>query len=497
MEHGYSQTTLVLTEEQKRIVDAAEQTAHQGEPLVVDAGAGTGKTSTLVAIADRRRRAGARVAYLAYSRPLRDEAIPRFQGKADVFTVHSLAYRALGVGRSTRRLARLVNNDAIAALGLRDGDQGLLAYTNALAILQTLDRFLQTADTQITADHVPDFVRRKSTNPDYASWVARQTAALFDMAKPGARTTLPLPHDLYLKAWQLKGTPGLDIYDTVLFDEAQDANPVILAAVRQARHAIYVGDPHQQIFAYRGAVNAMRLINGTRLALTQSFRFGPAIAELANRVLAEKEGPVGFQLRGNPARPTRIGRVNPARPSARIYRTNAELLADALFMEKDLGRPTRLVGDWNDLRERFSSALALRSGDRRSVKHPVIRGFDCWADLQDATLSQTQTPDPELVQVVQLVNKYSERLDDILTILENAREEVDALMVMTTAHRSKGREWPQAVLGQDFDRFFLSSEKPPRSQREAELNLLYVAVTRAGECLELQSQYALELAKTL
>ena len=48
---------------------------------------------------------------------------------------------------------------------------------------------------------------------------------------------------------------------------------------------IYVGDAHQQIYAWRGAVNAMQQMPLPESRLTTSFRFGDAIADVANNLL--------------------------------------------------------------------------------------------------------------------------------------------------------------------------------------------------------------------
>ncbi|HFO5314304.1 TPA: UvrD-helicase domain-containing protein, partial [Escherichia coli] len=79
----------------------------------------------------------------------------------------------------------------------------------------------------------------------------------------------------------------------ILFDEAQDANPVTTALVLgQKCRVILVGDRYQQIYRFRGANNALShpaLKNADRLWLTQSFRFGPAVARMAN-LLLQREG---------------------------------------------------------------------------------------------------------------------------------------------------------------------------------------------------------------
>ena len=68
--------------------------------------------------------------------------------------------------------------------------------------------------------------------------------------------------------------------DFILLDEAQDTNPVVLDVLRrQSAQMVYVGDKYQQIYEWRGAVNAMEQMATDGVTyLTMSFRFGPVIA---------------------------------------------------------------------------------------------------------------------------------------------------------------------------------------------------------------------------
>src|SRR6185295_16288341 len=94
-------------------------------------------------------------------------------------------------------------------------------------------------------------------------------------------------------------------------DEAQDTNPVVLDVLRkQPAQMIYVGDKYQQIYEWRGAVNAMEQIEtDSTTYLTTSFRFGAVIAQAASRllVLLNEKTP----MKGNPAINSRIGTVAP------------------------------------------------------------------------------------------------------------------------------------------------------------------------------------------
>jgi superfamily I DNA/RNA helicase len=54
-------------------------------------------------------------------------------------------------------------------------------------------------------------------------------------------------------------------YDFVLVDEAQDTNEAVLSVLRlQDSHLTLVGDRHQQIYEWRGAINAMASVENRR-----------------------------------------------------------------------------------------------------------------------------------------------------------------------------------------------------------------------------------------
>jgi len=123
-----------------------------------------------------------------------------------------------------------------------------------------------------------------------------------------------IPHDAYLKMLYLKGRPNnveedmedvdtitkwMDAdknifqgYDGILFDEAQDATPVIAdILLRQRPHLgiMLVGDPYQMIYQFMGADNCCfndEIYPPTNtFYLTHSFRFGENIAGVANVIL--------------------------------------------------------------------------------------------------------------------------------------------------------------------------------------------------------------------
>ncbi|MDP9439133.1 MAG: AAA family ATPase, partial [Actinomycetota bacterium] len=89
---------MILTQEQERIVAAAAG----GDHMKVKAYAGTGKTSTSVAMSERALGAK-RVLYLAFNKSIATEAQRKMPANVEAKTAHSLAYRAtVATGRFSR-----------------------------------------------------------------------------------------------------------------------------------------------------------------------------------------------------------------------------------------------------------------------------------------------------------------------------------------------------------------------------------------------------------
>ena len=138
----------------------------------------------------------------------------------------------------------------------------------------------------------------------------------------------------YLKLYQLS-RPKLHLdFEVLMLDEAQDAAPVMADIVLQQTGCakILVGDPHQEIYSFMGARDAMRAAVArvdkskvTERRLSRSFRFGREIAAVANSAAA----PEGRD-RARAGRRARGGR-----------RANAEATAAAVGTKQDARRDRR------------------------------------------------------------------------------------------------------------------------------------------------------------
>lgn len=131
-----------LTFEQRAVVDS------RAELLAVDAFAGSGKTSTLVAYARARPRAN--ILYLAFNKSVATDAKERFPGNVDCRTTHSLAYAVEG-----RKFRDKLGNPKAYEVA----QECRCNPRRAKAILAALFAWLCSRDEEIRLAHVdPDSV---------------------------------------------------------------------------------------------------------------------------------------------------------------------------------------------------------------------------------------------------------------------------------------------------------------------------------------------------
>jgi superfamily I DNA/RNA helicase len=463
------------TPEQQKIIDAALA----GGNVVIQAGAGTGKTSTLRMLA--KSMPDSKILYLVYNRAAkdeaeRDEAEGGFPANVTVKTGHGLAYGPIVMGRKLRN--RLNGNfqkssEVAGIIGttklILDQDLSLSAYRIASIALATVRRFCYSADTEISRHHVP-FQNNilGAAHDKLASHVLPYARKAWDdiNSKTGR---IRMEHDHYLKIYGLTN-PTLR-YDVILLDEAQDSNPCIVDIVsKQAAQQIVVGDGCQQMYSWRGAVDALATWpNATQLFLTQSWRFGQAIADEANTWLSQLDTPM--RLSGNPGIESVIETID-GTPDAVLCRTNGGALGSAMNLIK-AGNKVALVGGGKKLADLAYAALDLMAGRRTSNED--LYAFTSWDEVRDYVANEEGVGD--LKTIVKLIDDHG--ADVIIATTKRLVAEEQADVTISTAHKAKGREWNRVRLADDF---FVAAEG--ETLAPAEIMIGYVAATRAKLVLD-------------
>lgn len=445
---------------------------YQGKKLIIKAFAGTGKTSVLVKYALNNPRD--RMLYLAYNRAIRDEAKSKFPSNVECKTSHQIAYAAFGRNYRHKLTANLRLMDIANVLGVRD-------WTLARNVQETLNAFMSSADKEVLEEHFnTEDSKRMKTDRElrYAQTVVEAAKEVWGFMTDKEHA-LPLTHDAYLKMYQLSDPDLSAQYEVVLFDEAQDANPVTSDFVlKQKTRLLLAGDSHQQIYGFRGAndaLNSRHLDDADRLFLTNSFRFGPNVALIANMLLKIKGE--SMSVAGLGGADSVLDKLPEAVSHyALICRTVAGVVDGAINAVFE-GKKVFWVGgmDSYSLKELLDLYhFSEKEYDQVSNKRMMIdyQSFDEFQEVADAT------KDFEMMRSVRLLSKYKNipKLIGLLKSQEVHNQDL-ADVTVTTAHRAKGLEFKTVMLADDFPDIFDKDMEP--SQKDDEVNLLYVAVTRA------------------
>ncbi|MCY4592905.1 MAG: UvrD-helicase domain-containing protein [Alphaproteobacteria bacterium] len=483
-----------LTDEQAEIVDAARDL---DRPLRIRAFAGTGKTTTLLAIARTRKTRGARGLYLAFNRSIAEESQPKFAGTGvTARTMHALARRA--VGERVRELipgrARCVMDAGV--LRRIPVPQGWNMYRLGGAVARTMAGYCASDDPEITRDHAVAALTAMVGDPETlppgpargrASAATRQLAdGVTEMTRDWlaqSEASGTYTHDMYLKA--LERNPALCArafagQQYVMIDEAQDLNPVQSSILEQSGlPLVAVGDSYQQIYAWRGAEDALDRFGGDEFLLTGSFRFGAAVARAGMDILASRpDGGPDQALRGLGPGPIE-GWVGPK--GGVICRTNAGVIEASLDLS---ARGLSIhIDNFDHIVTEVESLDALRLGRREEIRSQAVQRFASW---EEACAEAEYGPDGEMARLVTLVE--DDGLEQIRGLERWMQRAGEPVVTICTGHRSKGLEWPAVRLWSDFtsidelhDRFSEAHERGrlARVQAMEAWNVCYVAATRA------------------
>ncbi len=466
------------TAEQNEIIEFAGQMTNE-DSLTVTAYAGAAKTSTLIMMANAYP--NARFLYLAFNKAIVEEARAKFPKNVEIKTTHSLAY-GYTVGKR-----RVRNNYRAAEIA----EMFRLDFEEASYVLNIFDFYCNSALSDLSQLSTID------------SSILNVVSEMYDRMRSGE---IEITHSWYLKEFQLQLLAGKTIksnYDFSLLDEAQDTNSVTLSIFNNLPgKKVRVGDSHQAIYLFRGAINGINDRGGasgknTRKSLTTTFRCLPHIVDQANWILGTFKGEKQKIVSGNNNEAT-------IETMAILSRTNSTLIEK---MDE--------LGDFNLTRAPeiiFESLLSVLNW-KYGFDHEVSRNFKFlkrFKTMGELTEYIETADDQELRMAVKILEKYDNQEwtskgfpygKKIRALYEKAQENYkhngSSNVTLSSAHSAKGLEFDQVTLCGDFpnlidiitklmekdlvetpEDFFHGKKNEIAAARE-EVNLYYVATTRA------------------
>lgn len=364
---------------------------------------------------------------------------------------------------------------------------------------------MNSSSLQLDLEQVPRVwrigQREEVLGEDTRAAILQDSVKVWGVVQDKDDSRIRIPHDGYLKVWQLR-RPSLQKvseHQVLLVDEGQDMNPAMLDIfLYQNSTRLIVGDPNQQIYLFRGAVNALDLVNPTHTYyLTQSFRFGPEIAFAANKCLTAFKGKDHRTLVGGKKVDTFTGSVRVGRQVAFIGRTNMGVFnkLNLLMFAAKSSEPRHRVGLVGGVEsynfEDYLDIYRLSIGRKNDMKK-----FKTFHSYNQFKTFATNVDDVELLSKIKIVEKYGDRVPELISrIRSNVVKDIKtADTVLSTVHKAKGLEFDTVVLMDDFPDF---GEQGLKNVPEDEANLIYVAITRAKIRLVVNSLVKAEILSDL
>jgi superfamily I DNA/RNA helicase len=189
------------------------------------------------------------------------EAVKKFADKGlnhvKVETAHSLAHKHIVFQNNYKvRGQSYKTNEIVELLNLKGNEEKHTEYVIANHINKFIAYFCNSDKQKVQDLNYLDTVtdpKAKIFVSSFYDYIVAQSRLLLRKMDKGE---IEITHDFYLKKFQLSN-PELH-FDYILFDEGQDASPAMLDVFfKQKATKVIVGDTHQQIYAWRFAVNSL------------------------------------------------------------------------------------------------------------------------------------------------------------------------------------------------------------------------------------------------
>jgi DNA helicase-2/ATP-dependent DNA helicase PcrA len=465
---------------------------HDTGHAVVDAKAGSGKTTTIV---DMLRFIPClnKVVLVAFNKHIAEELNGRgLPSNATAKTLHSVGLSAFRRHQNRCKVSsnktRYILADLMGGFNLMDDEEKKTYYKLAAPMQRMVSLFKNFGYGALlpypTKDEVLELAAKYSVElPDEMDTFLKMLAETFKKSIEQLNT-IDFDDMLYLP---IKLNLDFQHSDLVMVDESQDLNPIQIEIVKrmigERGRALFCGDPHQAIYGFRGAdPEAIQSIydafGATKLPLSISWRCPTAVIKEAQMLVPDIEA--------SPyAKPgiVRSANLDTFRTEVEsgdyvLSRTTAPLVQECLKAIRT-GKKAMVRG-----RDIGKGLLHMADNiEKQCGNADVLDAIEGYSEVETAKYAKPY----QAAQLMVLTDKL-----DTLTVLacecstfaevkaaiNKIFSDSDEGIVFSTIHRAKGLEAKRIFL-------FMAKLPHPLAQQEWQIqqeeNLKYVAITRAME----------------
>ncbi len=455
---------------------------------VVQAVAGSGKSTTIVECM-KRIPAGKTAIFLAFNKAIAEELKAR---GVNARTFHSLTYGPVTQARKAR---------TIDAAKLRSVFQGKVSGEDAFNYTSFVTRMVGlgrqagigclVADTPAAWNDLVDQheIELENENAEYGRAI-ELCSNLLTWSNADQRVDFD---DLLYFA--VRDGLTLAKFDFVFVDEAQDTNAIQRAILRKilkpTSRLIAVGDKAQAIYGFRGADSeSLNLIaeefGCINLPLTVSYRCPQKVVEFAQTYCAEIEASetaaqgevvaMGTAWALTDLKPNDLLICRTSRPLISLAYRFLKNKIRARIMGREIGQGLKALVTKMNAKGIDALLTKLEGWEMREVERAI-------AKRQEARVEAISDKAQALYCLIEELPETERTIPGLLAVIDSLFADTKDAIVLATIHKAKGLEAERV--------FWLNSSQCPAKwaknawQRQQELNLCYVAITRAKQTLVL------------
>jgi len=449
------------------------------DDVIVNAGAGTGKTFTIVE--GSKRTNGSNMAFLCFNKSIQTELAERLPDNVVAKTFHALGFAALrSAGIKTRvnnyKVKNIIDDilgkdfnafPLVKLISLVKGS--LIEGTDQKSIFQLIDKyninFESDREEEMAIGAIPTILE-----------VCRNDVSLIDFDD---MIWIPIVNQL-----------PLPVFDVLFVDEAQDFNEMqrelIFRCIGNGR-VVIVGDRNQAIYGFRGAdSNSISIFQkeltkrGRKVkefTLSLTWRCPKSVVKEANRFVSEfdckEDAEEGRVIVDSP--------FNPSEGDMVLCRYNAPLVS-AFYELIMQGKSAYVLG--RDMTKGLVNAVnkITKNGNMGSDEFLQLLDQDFHYNYNRLVKLEKTNQAHALEDKYECIRIFATKATTVTGILAeikrvfNGNEKGE--IMLSTVHKAKGLEADNV--------YILATERMPHpkaSDMREELNICYVAITRAKKNL--------------